>query len=118
MQIHGIDMKDLFPYREASKKVPGRRPGSNVSERTIERWCQEGLQKGQTRIKLRVVRLGNDLFTCESWLMAFIEELSSDLDVERGGGEQPRTPKQRKGVSSDARKQLDDLWKKNKAKAG
>src|ERR1022692_4673878 len=113
MLIHGIDLNEFYPYRQACKKLPGRVSGKPINERTIERWCQDGLKKGLIRVKLRVIRLGNDIFTCDSWLNEFLETLNAEQNVHAEDAETPRTRKQRESSSVDARNQFDAVWKQN-----
>ena len=111
MEIHGIDIREFYPCAMLSETVPGRRHGRKVSVRTVERWRCNGLQRGDKRIKLRVIRLGNDLHTCDKWLEEFFQagNLESDFDASQTAS--PRTPSQRENESAAARKKLDAIWK-------
>lgn len=63
-------LRELFPIREAADHLP-RRGGRKLSQTTIYRWVNPGVQG----VALRVVTVGAVMHTCERWLMEFAEEV-------------------------------------------
>src|SRR5690348_15058026 len=62
---------DFFPLAEAARYFP-RSGGRKVSLKTLYRWAASGLRKG----KLRTIKLGHQVCTCEEWVRAFIADLN------------------------------------------
>jgi hypothetical protein len=118
MEIEGIEICEFYPFRELTKLLPGRRRGEKVSERTLERWRDDGVQRGNCRVKLHVIRLGNDWFTCDTWVKDFVAACNAEpANTSDSESRKPRTPSQRDRVSANARAQLDDLWTSKKKRS-
>lgn len=64
---------DFFPLSEAARYFP-RPGGQKVSVKTLYRWASRGMRKG----KLRTIKLGQQLCTCEDWVQVFISALNRD----------------------------------------
>jgi hypothetical protein len=62
---------DFFPLSEAARYFP-RPGGRKVSVKTLYRWASRGMRTG----KLRTLKLGQQVCTCEDWVRAFIAELN------------------------------------------
>jgi Protein of unknown function (DUF1580) len=66
-----VSAVDFFPLVEAARFFP-RPNGKKVSVKTLYRWASSGMRKG----KLRTIRLGQQVCTCEAWVRLFIAELN------------------------------------------
>ncbi len=64
---------DFFPLSEAARYFP-RPGGRKVSVKTLYRWASRGMQRG----RLRTIKLGQQLCTCEDWVRIFISALNRD----------------------------------------
>ena len=83
MTAGSIPASEFFPLLEAARYFP-RPGGRKISVKTLYRWASRGMRRG----KLRTIRLGQQVCTCEDWVRAFISALNLD-DVEVGNGVRP-----------------------------
>jgi Protein of unknown function (DUF1580) len=66
-----LPASDFFPLSEAARYFP-RPGGRKVSVKTLYRWASRGMRRG----KLRTVKLGQQVCTCDEWVRAFIADLN------------------------------------------
>ncbi len=64
----GVDLTEYYPVTQVPSKLPCKSKGKPVHRASVFRWCSVGV--GGRR--LRTVRIGGSLFTCDQWLMQFI----------------------------------------------
>jgi hypothetical protein len=101
-----IPLEQLFPLRQAARKIPGRRPGKSISRSALERWRTKGVRG----VVLRTVKVGTTVCTCDAWIAEFLELLNSDKPASQAP--ETRTPTQRERAAAEARKTLKAAWGK------
>lgn len=74
---------DYFPLRVTRRYFPGR-DSNRISLKTLYRWATRGVRGA----KLRTIRLGHQVCTCDAWVREFIEQLNAGRP-EVLPGEQP-----------------------------
>jgi hypothetical protein len=107
MIVDGVPLSDFYPLVAAATRIPGRRPGKKVSLNTLRRWCEEGLRGG--KIRLRVTRIGGQVYTCDRWVAEFLRELNSPQEGPTIASV-PRTRAERARASCAARSELESQW--------
>ena len=68
----GIDVGDCFPLSEARRYFP-RPGGRRIAIGTLYRWTSHGVRGA----RLRTIRLGQQLCTCDVWIREFIEDMNA-----------------------------------------
>jgi len=64
---------DLVTLTEATRFIPGRRPGKRISVNTLHRWCSRGI-RGR---KLRSQLIGGHRMTTQTWLAEFLAAINA-----------------------------------------
>jgi hypothetical protein len=107
-----VGADEFLTLTEATKLIPGRRPGKRVSLPTIWRWCKHGLRHG---IRLQSIMVGGQRCTTRQWLQDFIAAISKDSHPETLPRPALRTPSQRLTASERAAEELKTAWKQRSA---
>ena len=81
-----VCFSNLLNAKQAAQTLP-----NSKSENTLIRWMRRGLvSRSSQRIRLRHVRVGDELYTSEKWLMEFFTKLAkSDCAYFDDAADQP-----------------------------
>ena len=62
----------LRPLAEYALRLPSSHPGKRLNRGTLWRWAQKGVRG----VVLKTRRLGGGRYTCDAWVLEFMEEPS------------------------------------------